>query len=99
MLFATLSWITTRYELRGPEIRFKYGILFTEEKIYLVKYSQEVVCDQSLLGRIFNYGTIQIYNPVLKETIYIDAIPDPKRYTEMIKANLPNPKGAELVPL
>lgn len=99
MLFAAISWVVTRYELREGEIRFRYGILFTEEKIYIIKYAQEVVCDQSLFGRIFNYGTIQIYNPVLKETVYLDSVPDPHKYVEIIKEDMPNPTDAQLVPL
>lgn len=99
MLITACEWVATRYELREGEIRFKYGMIFTNEKIYLCTYTQEVICSQSFLGRIFNYGTIEIFNPVIKEVIYIDSVPNPHKYVEIIKSTLPRQNERGLVPL
>lgn len=99
MIFAAFAWISTRFEIHGDAIRFKRGILFTNEKVFMCTYTQEVTCSQSLWGRIFNYGTVEVFNPTIKETIYMDAIPNPHRYVEIIKNNLPDTSNAKLIPL
>lgn len=98
MLYLAIRWVTTRYELYDGEVRFKHGIVLKQEKIYMCTYTQEVVTSQGFLGRIFNFGTIELYNPVLKESVYIDSIPNPTKYTEMIKNGLPD-QAEGLVPL
>lgn len=99
MIVTAFGWIATRYELREGEIRFKYGLIFINEKIYLSTYTQEVTCEQSFFGRLFNYGTIQIFNPVIKEAIYLDSIPNPHKYVEIIKGTLPKLPETGLLPL
>lgn len=96
---STLRWLTTRYVIGNGEIRFRYGIIFTNEKIYLCTYAQEVTCTQGFIGRIFNFGTITVYNPVQKETICLDSIQNPRRYMEMIKNSLSNTPNAVPLPL
>lgn len=99
MLTTILAWFNTRFEIYEGEIRFKHGILLKKEKIYLSTYTQEVTCTQSLLGRIFNYGTIEIRNLVLAETVYLDSIPSPTKYVEVIKTGLPKLNPNVIIPL
>jgi membrane protein YdbS with pleckstrin-like domain len=90
MVFAALQWVTSNYEIRKNEIRYKYGVFSHNEKIFMCTHTQEVRYTQNLLGRIFNFGSIEIYSPVIKERVYLASIPNPKRYVEVIKANIPD---------
>jgi len=93
MVYAVLRWVTTHYTIGKGEIRYKTGILAKNEKIYSCTLTQEVIYTQSFWGRIFNYGTIEVYNPAIKETIYMDSIPDPNKYVDVIKQNMQDQNG------
>ncbi len=95
MLIAALGWVTSRYHIGQGEIRYKSGILGHSEKIFLCNHTQEVTYVQGFWGRLFNFGSIEIYNPALKEKIYIDSIPNPKKCVEIVKKNLSDSSGTE----
>lgn len=95
MLIAALGWVTNRYHIGQGEIRYKSGILGHSEKIFLCNHTQEVTYDQGFWGRLFNFGSIEIYNPALKEKIYIDSVPNPSKCVEIIKKNLSDSQGTE----
>lgn len=90
MLTIGIKWISNHYEINKREIRHCHGILSKKEEIYLCDFAQEVEYSQTLFGRIFNYGTVDIFNPAVKETIVLDSIPNPAKYAEIIKTNLPD---------
>lgn len=99
MIVAALQWVLFTYEVTEQEIRYKYGILNRNEKIFLLSYTQEVMYTQSLMGKFCNYGTIEMYNPTLKERVYLDAIPNPEKYTEIVKSYLLGLKDSNYMPL
>lgn len=84
-----LRFVTSKYEIAMDGIRFKYGIISRKEKTFVYTYMQEVTFSQDFWGRVFNFGTIEIYNPAVKEKIILDSIPNPSKYAEIIKKNLP----------
>jgi membrane protein YdbS with pleckstrin-like domain len=90
MITIALKWITNHYEINKREIRHKSGVFGHKEQVYLCDFAQEVSFSQSLLGRILNYGTVDVYNPAIKERIYLDSIPNPAKFSEVIKKNLPD---------
>jgi len=90
MLTLAIKWISSTYEIRTHEIRHKYGILNKKEKIFLCDLAQEVSLSQNLFGKIFNFGTIEIFNPAIKEVIILEGIPNPEKYAEIVKKNIPS---------
>lgn len=99
MIVTALEWIHFTYEITGKEIISRYGILNHKEKIFLCTYVQEVMYIQSIMGKIFNYGTIELHNPTLEEVIYLDSIPNPKKHADIIKATLPLAEKKEYMPI
>lgn len=89
IISTAIKWTANYYELCKGEIRYVTGIFFHKEKVYRCTYTQEVDYTQNIIGRIFNYGTIEIYNPAMKEKLFLYAIPNPKRYATIIKNLLP----------
>lgn len=54
------------------------GILHRKEQTYACNFVEGAKLSQSFLGMIFNYGTIELYDPALKEQVYLLNISDPK---------------------
>lgn len=99
MIIAALQWVSFTYEITGKEIICQYGVLSHKEKIFLCAYTQEVMYTQSLIGKLFNYGTIELHNPTLEEIIYLEAVPNPKKHTEIIKSSLPMSQEKGFMPI
>lgn len=79
------NWIGVEYILRTDEIIIKKGILKLKETTYEIANLQSMSINQSLFGRLFNFGTIRLFNPVLKEEVFIENIPNPSFYGKFIQ--------------
>jgi uncharacterized membrane protein YdbT with pleckstrin-like domain len=80
-----LSWINKYYIFTPEEIIIHTGILNTRKTEYKLEQLETVVIEQSLWGKIFNYGTLRIYNPILKGDVYITSVPEPEKYLEILR--------------
>lgn len=80
-----LRWFTQYYVLRPGEILFRTGIFSRKEKTYLLKHIESVTCNQNIMERICNYGTIQLYNPIIRTYIHVDAVNNPRKYVRVIE--------------
>lgn len=45
--------------------------------------------EQSFFGKIFSYGTMELYDPALKEKIYLLNVPNPRKNSELVEKILP----------
>jgi uncharacterized membrane protein YdbT with pleckstrin-like domain len=88
VLIIALYWITTQYIVTKGEIIFRRGVLNVTEKMYSIAHIQEVICRQDYIGRLLNYGTLEIYSPSISERMYFYQIPDPKKYERIINSYL-----------
>lgn len=74
-----------------PEGIAKYtGILHKREKKYACNFIETITLNQSFLGLILNYGTLELYDPTIKEPIYLLDIENPKKNKEIIEKIIPN---------
>lgn len=80
-----LRWFTQYYVIRPGEILFRSGIFSRKEKTYLLKHIESVTCNQNILERFCNYGTVQLYNPILRQYIHVDVINHPRKYVQVIE--------------
>lgn len=83
-LFIVLQWIKTTYVIRPQAITEHRGIITVTEKDYSTERIESVIVQQSIWGKIFNYGTIVVFNPVLKEDLQLIDIPHPFLYARVI---------------
>ncbi|MCX7956240.1 MAG: PH domain-containing protein [Patescibacteria group bacterium] len=83
------SWISYEYIIRDDEIIIRQGLLITKEITYEIANLQSMIINQGLFGKIFNFGTIRLYNPVLKEEIFIENINNPNFYGDFIQKKEP----------
>jgi hypothetical protein len=80
-----LSWLHTVYLVKPDQIVEQRGILNIKETIYSTDPAPEVMVFQSLFGRLCNYGTLEIINPLLSEHFRVENIPHPYFYASIIK--------------
>lgn len=85
LIAIVMHWATTTYQITPEEIIIQRGIFYMQRLVYKTARIESVNVYQTFLGKLFNYGTIKFYNPVLKEDVYLQNIPEPHVYSEVIK--------------
>ncbi len=80
-----LKWNSEYTEVSKEGVIKHSGILQRKEQTYACNFVEGAKLEQSFLGLLFNYGTIELYDPALKEQVYLLNIANPKRYSEKIK--------------
>ncbi|MDO8658288.1 MAG: response regulator [Candidatus Levybacteria bacterium] len=92
-----LKWTSEYTEISKEGVVKHSGILHKKEQKYACNFVEGVTLNQSFMGLLFNYGTIELYDPALKEQVYLLNIANPKKNSEKIqkivskKANKPMP--------
>ena len=82
---ACLYWLREYYEIKPHEVIYRRGIIGKKEVIFSCKNVQEIEVHQSVWGRIFNFGTISLYNPVLRERFHLRDISEPNEHCQLIE--------------
>lgn len=84
-LYFFLRWLTHVYEVHPESIVEKRGILIRKKEIHLLENAQNLSIQQGILGNIFNYGTIQIFNPFSKLEVSLKGITDVQEVSHQIQ--------------
>ena len=95
-------FIIARWHFEYTEVTregiIQYGGIFNKKKQkYDCNFVESIALDQSFLGNILNYGTIELYDPALKERIYLLNIANPKKISEIVEKILPK-KTSQPIP-
>lgn len=83
----TLSWANNTYYLTQKHIIQRRGILHIEEDVFHFDNIRSISINQSILGKIFNYGDIILKTSAsggYQGDVVMVGISDPKRYEEII---------------
>lgn len=80
-----LNWLGEYYVVGPREIVFRTGIIDHKEKVYSLFHIESITYSQNFWERLFNYGTIRLFNPVLKQHIHLDCIKDPGKYVRVLE--------------
>lgn len=89
-IFIVLKWQSEYIEVTKGGIMKYSGIFYKKVDKYACSFVEIVTVEQSFLGMIFNYGTLKLYDPSLKDKIYISNIADPKKHSKIIESALSN---------
>lgn len=93
-LFIVLEWLNEYYEITPTKIFYRRGIIWRRENAYDLSLKSNRVTSigvqQSLLGRIFNYGTLFFYDKGVYKYYFLHYIHNPLRYLEVLHDLLPN---------
>ena len=91
-----LKWESSYYEIHQKEIDKWQGILHKKKETFSFVHAESISVYQDFMGRIFHYGTVQIYAPTLKQHIELVNIPNPHAIADFLKHELPQ-KDASLL--
>jgi uncharacterized membrane protein YdbT with pleckstrin-like domain len=97
LIFITLNWINNYYEIRSDEIVHITGIFSKTEKAYPYRDIQAVTIHQGFFGRLFNYGSVQLYIPTLGYDLDFNEISSPAKFVELIKNVNPKIEGGKYI--
>ena len=87
-LYLVLLWVSEEYEINEGIIFHRRGVFRKTEDSYSLKNLGSFTIYQSFLGRLFNYGDIKVFSPVLKQDFHLVAIHDPKRIAESLEDDI-----------
>jgi len=87
-LALTLKWVKEYYEIQPTKIVHRKGLFSLKEVIMPIKNVQKVTVSQDFLGKFFNYGTLRLENPMLREVFKMEGISQPIKYAELIEAQI-----------
>lgn len=92
-LFATiiLNWVNEGITIDDEEIAHKRGVLKSSVSTYPYTNIQRVTVEQSVIGKLFNFGTINLYTPLLGQDLVFHEMPNPHELAAEIKQKLNKP--------
>ncbi len=91
ILYISIKWASEYTEVSKDGVIRHSGILHKKEQKYACNFVEAITVEQSFLGQIFNYGTIELYDPALKERVYLINISNPREYSERIEKIVEKP--------
>ncbi|HVA97028.1 MAG TPA: PH domain-containing protein [Candidatus Acidoferrales bacterium] len=80
-----LSWANEEWEIKEGVIFHRRGIFHMKEDAYSLKQIGSTTLNQGLLGKLFNYGTIKIFSPLLKQDYYLMNIHNPREIAKTLE--------------
>lgn len=89
MIYVIVSWLEEYYEISPTEVVHRKGFLFRREEVYTLDHIGSITLEQGLFGRIFNFGSLKLFDWALEETVYIYLIHSPLKYHHILETLLP----------
>ncbi len=86
VILIALKWNVEYADVSKEGVTKHTGILYRKEQKYACNFVEGVKIEQSFLGLLLNYGTIELYDPALKEQAYLLNIANPKNASKAIQA-------------
>lgn len=94
IIIAVLQWVNSIYEIHEHEFIERRGIISIHENTHSFRNFSAISITQGIMGRIFNFGTIRMYHPLLGHSVTLKKISSPLKYERILKEKLPK-GGAE----
>jgi len=84
IIWQLISWYSKEYILTESKIIIISGVLFTRKKYMPYFTIQDINTSQSILARLFNIGSVSIYNAYDNNQMSIENISNPSKVEEII---------------
>lgn len=88
-IFVTVQWINEYYEITPKEVIYRRGLIFKKEERNTIVHLGSITIEQGILGRIFNYGTLSLFNWLLDKEITLYLIHNPRKYHHILQTLIP----------
>lgn len=90
LMWLFLKWFYRWYAITDKEVVMHEGVFARNSAYYSLERAESASLKQSLLGSLFNYGTIRITinHSDHRDLVCIKNVPNPRDYIEIIENNL-----------
>lgn len=89
VIFVIVQWLNEYYEITPSEVRFRKGLIFKREEKSKMEHIGSVKLEQGIFGRIFNFGTIKLFNWTTEKDVLLYLIHNPLKYQKILEDLLP----------
>lgn len=89
-IFVVLQWLNEYYEITAERINYRRGVLWRSEDSHDFLDIKSLKLQQGMLGKVFNYGTIQFFDWKERETKTVYLIHNPHRYFKILQGLIPD---------
>ena len=96
-IYIVLSWLNEYYEITPNLVRHNRGLIFLKREKFSLTDVQSVSLEQSLFGRILNFGTLSLFDWKWRKHQNLYLIHNPMKYLEIIESLLPGVDEEESV--
>lgn len=90
-IYIVLLWLNEYYEITPTAIIHKRGIIYRHTQRYELEYVRTIKLYQGLLGKILNFGTIELHDIRRNKRVEMYLIHNPHRYVRILEQLLENP--------
>ena len=96
--YVVLDWLNEYYEIRSDRFIHRKGIFSRKDEEYPFVNIESVKLSQGFIGRLFNYGTLELFEfkPIKYRTMYL--IHNPARYLHILESLMPEATVEKEVP-
>ncbi len=91
-IYLFFKWKTSYYQITPEKVMFHKGVFSRHEEVCAIKNIESIDLKQSLLGKIFHFGTIKLYAPTLNHRILMFNIHHPRTRMKLIEKLMPKTK-------
>lgn len=89
VIFVIIQWLNEYYEITPKEVIHKSGLIYKREERHTLDHLGSLEVQQGIFGRIFNYGTIRLFNWALERNVDLYLIHNPMKYHKILSTLLP----------
>ena len=88
-LYVVLYWLNEYYEIHPDKIVHRNGIIWRKEEQYPLRQIRLIKMEQGTLGKLCNYGTLELFDWDLNKYTMMYLIHNPQRYVEILEGLTP----------
>jgi len=89
LLYIIMQWLNEYYEITTTEVVHKKGFLTRKEQRHKLEHIGKVNIEQGIFGRIFNFGTLRLFNWTTEKEVFLYLIHNPMKYQHILQELLP----------
>jgi len=89
--YIIFQWVDEYYEITTKEIIHRRGFIFKHDEHNSLNHVVSLRIYQSWLGRVFNFGTITLFNWAKNKEFSLYLIHNPIKYLHILESLLPEP--------
>ncbi len=89
-LFIVLQWVNEYYEIRTDRLIHRRGVIWRKEDVYEFSHIRSVGVHQGIFSKLFNFGTLRLYDWEMEKHVYIYLVHNPMKYHKILETLLPH---------